>query len=91
METFQLIQGTYNGAEAAEVLLSVIDDKIKYHNKKNFSLKERFGVESEESTKRLKELKADRKKIEEMIENPDNKSAEFTISSSINITVNVLA
>lgn len=91
MESINLIKGTYTNSEAAEILLSVIDDKIRYHDRKNFGLRERFGVESEESTNRLKELRADRKKIKEILENPENKSVEFSISSSINITINQLA
>jgi hypothetical protein len=91
METIKLIDGTYSGIEAAEILLSVIDDKIRFHEVKKFSFSIRFGIDSVESVKRLKELKEDRKKITTIIEKQKDNNVEFTISSSINITVKELA
>lgn len=91
MKAIKLIEGTYSNEEAADILLSVIGDKIRFHEIKKLSLKERLGIDSEESIQRLKELRAARQEIINMIKDSEGKPLEFTLSSDINITVNELA
>lgn len=55
--TIKLVEGTYTPAEAADILFSLIGDKIKFHNLQVLSLQERFGIESTHSEQRIKELK----------------------------------
>jgi len=53
----KLVEGTYTPAEAADILFSLIGDKIKFHNLQILSLQERFGIDSSHSEQRIKELK----------------------------------
>ena len=41
----KLIEGNFNPDEAKEVLLSLFNHKIQFHEAKNFSSEIRFGVE----------------------------------------------
>lgn len=62
--TIKLVEGTYTPAEAADILFSLIGDKIKFHNLQILSLQERFGLNkshSEERIRKLKEVKNDTK------------------------------
>lgn len=90
MEDIKLIEGTYDVQEAADILLSLIGDKIKFHQRKKLSIKERLGIDATESIERLKELNADRERILELIKDSEGKNLEFSISSSVKITVNEL-
>ncbi|NNJ89290.1 MAG: hypothetical protein HKP53_07795 [Eudoraea sp.] len=65
--TIKLVQGTYTPAEAADILFSLIGDKIKFHNLQMLSLQERFGIESVHSEHRIKELKAAKIQAKDLI------------------------
>ena len=62
-ESLHLIKGEFSPSEAREVLLSLFDYKIQYHELQILSMRER-GIEAyAHSIERLKELKASRDKI----------------------------
>jgi hypothetical protein len=90
MKAIKLIEGTYSNKEAADILLSVLGDKIRFHEIKKLSLRERHGIDSIESGERLTELRAARQEIIDLFKNPENEDLQFSISSSINITVREL-
>ena len=54
---FDLVKSTYPAHDAKEVLLSLVDDKIKFLNCKIFSLQERFGSVPPYLSERAEELK----------------------------------
>ena len=55
-KNFLLIEGSFNPLEAKEILLRVFGDKIQFHQKKNFSSKERLGKEDINSLERIPQL-----------------------------------
>ncbi|QBA65125.1 hypothetical protein [Muriicola soli] len=65
--TLKLVEGTYTPSEAADILFSLIGDKIKFHNLQMLSLQERFGIESVHSEQRIKELKAAKMEAKDLI------------------------
>lgn len=85
MDDHILISGEFDNLQAREVLFSLIDSKIKFHNLKNFSHEERFGMKDTESTKRLAELKELRAGILRFLENNEDGDFVYKISSAISI------
>lgn len=83
----KLISGEYKHAEAREILLSLIDSKIKFHNLNAFSTEERFGAKDKESSKRLLELKSMRAEIVALLKASEPGDFSYKISSSIAIEV----
>lgn len=86
-EKFQLINSTYSPFDAAEVLFSLVRDKIKFHNMLLFSNEERFGVDNSHSRKRIEELKKMRDEIAELIRMAEAEGFDLEVSSHINITL----
>ena len=81
-----LIEGNYSEIEAKEILRNVIATKIHFHSMKNFSSKERFGKEDENSIKRISELQNSLLKINELLINAKANNQRLTIHSTINIS-----
>ena len=59
----KLIDNTYSEEEAKELLLALINDKIKFLNQRIFSLKERFGADTYKLERRVAELKDERQQL----------------------------
>ena len=58
LNDFKLVDGVYNLQEVKEIVLTLLDDKIKFHQLKDFSDSERLGkTDDSHSKKRLKDLK----------------------------------
>lgn len=53
---FKLVQGSFKPEEAGRVLLSLLQNKISYHNMEALSTQIRFGGDVSRSEKRIKEL-----------------------------------
>jgi hypothetical protein len=85
MDDHKLISGEFNTEEAREILLNLIDSKIKFHTLKNFSAEERFGKKDPSSIKRLAELKELRAEILRLLINNEGGDFVYKISSTIKI------
>jgi len=85
LEKIQLIEGTFNPIEAADVLLSLVTYKIKFHNLQLLNLEENNGVSREQSEKRIAELKEAKNRITQMIMEARNHGTSLEIHSDINI------
>ena len=86
-EVVQLIEGTFSHIEAADVLLSLITYKIKFHNLQLLNLDEKNGVSREQSEKRIAELKEAKNKITQLIMEARNTGSSLEINSDINIRI----
>lgn len=60
-----LISGVFESDDARDLLLGLINQKIQYHQLKNFSQQERYGTVDNQSTSRIKELAQARLNVEE--------------------------
>ncbi|MEP6466307.1 MAG: hypothetical protein ABJB05_08375 [Parafilimonas sp.] len=89
-EKFILIKGLFSAEDATEVLLSLINYKIRFHQMKNFSLQERFGKNDKYSLERIDELKVSRERIETIIGEAKSGNADMIINSSIDISIKTL-
>lgn len=65
MENHQikLIDSTYAVSDAQEVLIALLNDKIKFLNQQIFSITERFGSNTAHLKHRVEELAAEREKL----------------------------
>ena len=89
-ETIDLIKGTFTPSEAQELLLDLLNSKINFHNKKDFSSRERFGKPDAESVQKLKHLTESRNKVRTLISrliNEGNEEKSVTLNSTIEIII----
>ncbi len=54
---FKLVQGSFTSEEAIKVLLSLLQNKISFHNLEALSTQIRFGGDVTRSERRIQELK----------------------------------
>jgi hypothetical protein len=86
-ETIELIKGTFPPDEAREILLQLLDSKINFHNRRNFSSRERFGKADPYSEQRLEHLTESRKKVLTLVSKSTDEGKTITINSTIEINV----
>lgn len=82
-EKYLLIKGKFRAEDAREIILNLINDKIRYHDYRNFSSGERLGKPDEYSLKRIEELKQCRKDILEKLLEAQLNNLELKIHSEI--------
>lgn len=89
-ETIDLIKGTFTPSEARDLLLDLLNSKINFHNKKDFSSRERFGKPDADSEQRLKHLMDSRTKVKTFflqLINEDDEEKFVTLNSIIEIII----
>ena len=85
LEKIQLIEGTFNAIDAAEVLLSLVTYKIKFHNLQLLHPQESDGFSRAQSEKRIAELKNAKNRITQIIMEARDKGTLLEINSDIDI------
>ena len=80
-----LVNGSFSPSEAADVLLTLINDKIKFHSIQILNLREGVEKDVSYSEERIKALKAAKVAITEMVVEARNKGLVLEINSSIDI------
>ncbi len=83
----QLIKGRFEPAEAADILLSFINDKIKFHTVRELNYLNEADRPESESTNRIQELKAAKKDITDLIINALKEDSHLEIESNITLTL----
>ncbi|MDR6156881.1 MULTISPECIES: hypothetical protein [Chryseobacterium] len=84
--TFFLIKGIFSPEDAKEILSKIYNFKINYHNLNNWRSLERFGIDDENSQKRIPKLKNDKAKIEELIDHGKAREQKIRINAEISIS-----
>jgi hypothetical protein len=85
IENIKFIDGIFNTEDASEILLAVLNDKINFHASLLLSNIERFGVDTSNSEKRIQELRAEKKRLVELIKVAKGSGALLEIASIISI------
>ncbi|MDA7744578.1 hypothetical protein N8911_00615 [bacterium] len=80
----KLVDTEFITEEAKEVVLSLFDYKIRFHQRKRFSNEERFEKNIHHSTVRIAELKKEKEKLLEYFTGLD-KDARIRVSSKVEI------
>jgi histidinol phosphatase-like PHP family hydrolase len=86
-KSFTLIEGTFSPHDAAEVLLSVLSDKINFHEVQMLSCAERNSQGGAFSKKRFEALSATREEITELLKAARAQNQRFEIHSRVDITL----
>ena len=80
-----LIDGTFNVAEAKDILMNMFTMKINFHQQKNISHIERFGTPDDNSKAKVEFLKAEMAKLETIIAEATDKNVSLKVTSAIHI------
>lgn len=83
---FDLINGTFKPLEAKSILLTLLKNKINFHELEIFSSQERFGKDLPHSQKRITELKSSIQQVEFFFRELDNSDFSIKITSSVEIS-----
>ncbi|MBF02863.1 MAG: hypothetical protein CMP76_06165 [Flavobacterium sp.] len=84
---FQLVKGTFNLEEAKEVLFSLLNSKIKYHQQQAFSISERNAGSITYSENRIEELNQAREKVIQFMNQQFEEGNSVQINGIISIKV----
>jgi hypothetical protein len=83
IENFTLVDGKFSAEDAREILLSLINNKIKFHELKNFSYEVRYSRSDNHSVMRIAELKACREALKEKLKMAVDENTVVRVHSSI--------
>lgn len=83
----QLVKGTFSPIEAADVLLSLLAYKIKFHTVQMLSTEESYSPNTIPSEERIEELKNARAMVKDLILKARNEGYEFQIEGAIKINL----
>ena len=81
----KLIDGTFTPAEAKRVLITLINDKINYHELERFSHFERYGHEPLHSIERITALRNERSRLIESIREAEQLNKDLKITGMISM------
>ena len=81
----KLIDGIFSAEDADRVLTTLLNYKIDYHNREDFSNHIRFNKDIEHSKKRIQELTETKEQIKELIQKSKSENIKFVIKSNISI------
>ena len=87
IEKLKLIEGEFSFNEAREILTSMFNSKINFHNIQNWSSQERYGKDDETAQKKIPLLKNEIEKLEEIILEAKANNKKLIINSEINISL----
>lgn len=87
IEKLKLIEGEFSFNEAKEILTSMFNSKINFHNIQNWSSQERYGKDDETAQMKIPILKNEIEKLEEIILEAKANNKKLIINSEINISL----
>jgi predicted component of type VI protein secretion system len=86
MQDFKLIDGTFIASDAMDVLLSMVNHKIQYHDLQVFKMMEQFKKDGVElHIDRLTELKEMREELRLYIETMGGLNCKFRVKTTITL------
>ena len=83
-ESIQLVEGRFNAVEAADILISLINDKIRHHTIKTLDMK-LPAPDREHSDKRIKELRAAKNRVKDLVIMSNKQGLQVEIDSNIEV------
>jgi hypothetical protein len=84
-KSYRLISGSFSPDAARQVLLSLINHKINFHQLSNWSHRERFGEDNPAAVKRIEELSQTREDIAQLLDESVALGLNLRINSNIEI------
>lgn len=86
-KTVSLIKGEFEATDAAEIVLTLLRNKIKFHQSQIFSFEERGIGDIEYSKQRVKELQQAKNDLTDVLVEARQENKRVTIISDINIEI----
>lgn len=86
-QNFKLIDGVFSPIEAKKMIISLINNKINYHNLEDFSNHVRFNDNLSHSQKRIIELQKTKDEVSNLIARAENEGFRLKINSTIEINI----
>nr|WP_299387157.1 hypothetical protein [Allomuricauda sp.] len=84
--SFLLIDGLFTSLEAADILLSLVNDKIKFHTVQQLNSGDPESDAYKSSERRIQQLKSTKSEITQMILEARKEGYELKIHSTIEIS-----
>lgn len=84
----KLIEGTFSPQDAHDVLIQLINHKINFHNKDEFSSQVRGEVSTIDSVGRKKSLELLKDRVADIIQQARNEGKQLTITGTLDIQLN---
>lgn len=81
------IDGTFSPKESREILMSVFSSKIHFHETKNFSSRERFGIDDKTAIKRIPALTKTMEELLNIIDAAQRNGEQLQVKSDICISL----
>ena len=81
-----LIDGEFSTQEAKSILMTLIEHKIRFHQKENLSQEERFGDSDHKSHKRIDQLLQTKADLSALIDDAQASDERLAINCIIDIT-----
>lgn len=87
LNEYSLIEGVFNAQESKEILMNIFNSKLKFHQRKNFGVKERTGYNDVISSKRIPELQKSLDHVIDILERAAVDNKMIKIHSNILVEV----
>lgn len=86
-QSYCLIDGVFLPDEARQVLMTLIHDKISYHQRSDWSRRERLGETDPPGTQRVDQLIATREALKAVLVDAEALGLKLVINCNIDITL----
>lgn len=86
-QKFKLIDGVFNPIEAKKIIISLINNKINYHNLEDFSNHIRFSNDLAHSQKRISELQNAKETMVNLMAIAEENGWQLKINGTIEINI----
>ncbi len=86
-QNISFIKGFFSPAEAADVLLSILNDKIKFHSVKALNLRHEQENADGSSENRIIKLRENKKIVEQLVLDAHKNGLKLEINGTVEITL----
>lgn len=86
-QNYKLIDGIFTSEDADQVLTALLNYKIDYHNREDFSNHIRFNHEIEHSKVRIQELTKTKQEIKKLLSETKLQDKKLQINGTISIRI----
>jgi hypothetical protein len=83
--SFKLVDTCYPAHEAKQVLLALINDKIKFLNVQILSITERYNGDTSHLENRVIELKEEKERLKELLKAAKEQDLDVTIDGNVEL------
>ena len=87
-QKFQLVKGDFTPSEASDVIMSLIDEKINFHQKQRLqNWEQNHKSNSDEIDERINQLEKEKEAVKDFIADARNQKSNLNINGILEITI----